>query len=134
MDDMQHVRELNLRTHRDAASVWDRRDWNGGGTRIGITRVLVGAAGAAMAIQGLRHQSRSGRVIAGLGTALAWWALTSASGEMPQIGRWCAQLVGGGRADVDPELDASADSFPASDPPASTAAVGTGLRRAPAGR
>ena len=136
MDDMSHERELNLRTHRESANVWDRRGWSGGGgTRIAITRLLLGTAGAAMAIQGLRQSSRTGRVIASMGSALAFWALSNRTGDMEHVRRWCTQLVSRYRGAGDFVIDdASADSFPASDAPAWTPTVGTGLRRAPAGR
>ena len=52
--------DLNLATHRDATSVWDRRGWDGTRERLAITRWLVGAGGGALAIQGLRQRNMAG--------------------------------------------------------------------------
>jgi hypothetical protein len=135
MDDMsiRDSRELNLQTHRAPASVWDRRGWESAPTRMAVTRLLLGAAGGALAIQGLRQKSKAGGLMTSMGSALMLWAI-SEGGDWPRVQRWCADLVGRLRQADDADLDASADSFPASDPPSRTATVGTGLRRAPASR
>ena len=125
---MTDTHGLNLTTHRAAESVWDRRGWDGSRERLAMTRWLVGIGGGALALQGLRQRSVSGGVLAGLGGSLAWWALTG-EGDLSEARRWFTRLVErSGFTRDDLVLDASADSFPASDPPASTAAVGTGLR------
>jgi uncharacterized membrane protein len=125
---MTDTHGLNLTTHRAAESVWNRRGWDGSRERLAMTRWLVGIGGGALAIQGLRQRSVSGGVLAGLGGSLAWWALTG-EGDLSEARRWFTRIVErSGFTRDDLVLDASADSFPASDPPASTAAVGTGLR------
>jgi hypothetical protein len=126
---MNETSELNLTTHRAPASVWDRRGWDGTRERMAMTRWLVGAGGCALAIQGLRQKSVTGGLLAGIGGGLAFWALTG-EGDLSEARRWIDRLGewAGWRSD-DLVHDASADSFPASDAPAWTPTVGTGLRR-----
>jgi hypothetical protein len=91
-----------------------------------MTRVLVGVGGAALAIQAARQRTWPGHALAALGGTLAWWALTG-EGDLTEARRWFGQVLE--RAPwrrQDPVHDASADSFPASDPPAWTSSVGTG--------
>ncbi len=118
---------LNLTTHRAAESVWDRRGWDGTREQLGITRWLLGIGGGALAVQGLRQRSVAGSLLAGLGGTIAWWAF-SGEGDLSEARRFVTQLVDrlGWRTE-DLVHDASADSFPASDAPAWTPTVGTGL-------
>ncbi len=110
---MTETHGLNLTTHRAPASVWDRRGWDGTREQLTMTRWLVGIGGGALALQGLRQRSVAGSILAGLGGSLAWWA---------------------GWRTEDQVHDASADSFPASDAPAWTPTVGTGLSGRPRAR
>ena len=125
---MSDMSELNLSTHRASASVWDRSGWDGTRERMAMTRWLLGAGGAALALQGLRQKNAMGGLLAGIGGSLAWYAL-SGEGDLSNARRWMtrmAERVGWHTDDL--VHDASADSFPASDAPAWTPTVGTGLR------
>ena len=118
--------ELNLTSHRAAASVWDKRGWDGSRQRLTLTRWLVGVGGGALAVQGLRQRSVAGGILAGLGGSLAWWALTG-EGDLSEPRQWVSRLRDPWRQD-DLVHEASADSFPASDAPGFTPTVGTGIR------
>ena len=119
---------LNLTTHRAPVSVWDRSGWDGTREQLTATRWLVGAGGAALAVQGLRQRSVAGGVLAGLGGSLAWWALTGegdlstrAAGSAGRRTVWMVSESGSMRS--------TEESFPASDAPAWTPTVGTGVGR-----
>lgn len=127
---MTETSDLNLKTHRAPSSVWERSGWDGSRQQLALTRWLVGIGGGALAIQGLRQRSFTGSVLAGLGGSLAWWALTG-EGDLSEARRWFTSTIArvtGERDDL--IMQASAESFPASDAPSWTPTTGTGVRHA----
>jgi len=122
-------RQLNLTAHRAPASVWNRRGWDGTPEQLAASRWLLGIGGGALALQGLRQKSVRGSILAGLGTSLAWWAL-SGEGDLSDVWRRMGSLLErAGWARQDRVFQASDESFPASDAPSWTPTVGTTPRR-----
>ena len=118
--------DLNLASHRQPSSVWEKRGWDGS-RQFTMTRWLLGIGGAALAIESMRRRKLT---LAGLGGTLVWWAITG-EGDLTDVRQWFDQVMQRApwRRRDDPVHLASAESFPASNAPAWTPTVGTGIRR-----
>lgn len=127
MTDNSSDLNLTTATHRAPASVWERQGWDGSREPLALTRWLIGVGGAALAVQGMKQRTLVGGALAGIGGTLAWWALTG-EGDLSQARRWIVNALEQAPWCRDDLVHESSDqSFPASDPPSRTAAVGTGL-------
>ena len=112
---------INLVQHRSDPSIWDRTETAGWDTE----RWLASGLGGALILNGLRHRSPAGLMATLLGVTLAWWAMSSSDTRGQRWARMRAAMPGRDRRDVDPVIEASEESFPASDPPSWTPSTGS---------
>ena len=107
----------NLTCHRAARSVWDKRGWSGVTIEERVGPWVVSLAGASLLVAGARRRSWGGIHLILGGVGLIGCAATGLCNPRHAAVRW-RHLTQPSRDHVAIE---SMDSFPASDPPPSSA-------------
>ena len=103
----------NLELHRSGPSVWDTRRRP---IRWDVERWIASMVAGGLFVAAVRKRSKASGVMMCAASVLAWWALTGPDIRSRRRGQLRAVLQYR-RPDTDPVMEASEESFPASDAP-----------------
>ena len=115
---MERDNAPNLATHRAAASVWERRGWQGRTIEEQVGPWLVSLAGAGLLAYGATRRSWRGVWWMVSGVGLIGCAAAGLANPHEAKARWERSVR---QPPADPVTLESMDSFPASDAPSSNA-------------